>query len=40
MWDFLVMVERIVDADAADRAGFSELYRWADRAMTLRKRRK
>jgi hypothetical protein len=33
------LVDRVVDADAADRAGFSELFRWADRSMTLRKRR-
>lgn len=39
IWDYLVVVERIVDADAADLAGFSELLRWAGRAIQARKRR-
>lgn len=39
VWDLVVLVDRMVDADAADRAGLSELVRWAERAMMLRKRR-
>jgi hypothetical protein len=40
IWDYLVLIERIVSADVADNAGFSELFRWAGRAVTLKKRRK
>jgi hypothetical protein len=40
MWDYLVLVERIVSADVAERMGLSELERIAGRAITVRKRRK
>jgi hypothetical protein len=35
-----VLIERIVDADACGRMGFSELDYWAGRAIAMRKRRK